>query len=101
MSEPGSLVAAMAQTADEARYLYRLSATPGEWYVLFPNWVVYKDGRSIEQFAAEFEESSKRMAWIPNMPIGFETDAPDGGVYRYRLSWLGGQDPATTPEEID
>lgn len=95
----GPVVSAVEAAAADYRYHYRLSPTPGEWYVQLPNWVVYQGGRTIEQFAAEFERSVKRMVGLPlgNL-VGFETDAP-GGVYRYRLSWLAPEDPETPQED--
>lgn len=85
--------------AADYRYHYRLAQRPGEWYVHFPNWVVYQGGRTVEQFAAEFERSMGRMVGLPlGDLVGFETDAP-GGVYRYRLSWLDAENPETPREE--
>lgn len=83
---------------ERERYLYSFGRSD-EWYVVLPNWLVHHGGRTVEQFAAEFEESCKRMAGLPlgNM-VGFEVEMP-GGVYRYRLACYREDPPETTEEE--
>lgn len=91
---------ALAALADDyrARYHYSLGRSD-EWYVVFPNWLVHHGGRTVEQFAVEWEESVKRMAGLPlgNL-VGFEYEAV-GGVYRHRASWLAGESPETPEKE--
>ena len=83
------------------QYHYSFGAKPAsdEWYVVLPNWLVYNGGKTLEQFAEQWEQSIQRMAGLPlgNL-VGFETDAPGGGIYRYHASWLAGE-LSETPEE--
>ena len=88
-------------SATEMRQQYHYSfGQSDEWYVVLPTWLVYSGGRTVEQYAEQFERDLLKMTGLPlgNL-VGFETEAPGGGVYRYRATWCDGGSPET-PEEI-
>lgn len=87
--------------ADQWREQYHYSfGRSDEWYVVLPSWLVHQGGKTAEQFAVQWEESVKRMAGLPlgNL-VGFETDAPGGGIYRYTATWHNGGSSETPEEE--
>jgi hypothetical protein len=93
--------AADASAAEMRRqYHYSFGNDPGEWYVHLPYWLVHHNGKTLEQFEAEFEQSCKRMAGLPlgNM-VGFEVVLGNGEIYRHRLSWLDGGSALGDAEE--
>lgn len=93
----GELVDAVDAMRQEYHYSF---GDPGDWYVVLPYWLVHHNGKTLEQFEADFEQSCKRMVGLPlGHMVGFEVEMP-GGVYRYRLACYREDPPEDTKEEI-